>query len=176
MIVWLRLLITFIKSLFKEPIRDLQNVLSGQHSVSFRVWLTECEGSIMNNARYCTFGEACRLDLMSRTGHLKYLLKNKIQTVVASQYIRYLKPLKRFQKIEVSTQLFFWDERYFYFKHVFTRAGKEMAVIYVKVIGIKKGGSVKPQEILEARGFQISSPAPSSLIQKWGEFEGTLRD
>ncbi len=172
MIVWLRLLIAFVGSFFRKPIRDPQEVLSGELNLSFRVWLTVCEGSLLNNARYFTFVEACRLDTMRRTGHFKYLLKQKTQVVVASQYIRYIKAIKRFQ----NTQLIYWDEKYFYFKHIFRRTEKEMAIVYAKVVGIKKRMTVKPQEILEGVGFQMNTPPLPPLIQKWSKFEETLKE
>ena len=100
--------------------------------------------------------------MIQRTGHLKYALKNRLKPVIASQYIRYIKAIKRFEKISVSTQLIYWDEKYFYFKHVFTVKDQERAILYAKVLWLKKGGFEMPQKLMKALDFRQKPCKPQT--------------
>lgn len=165
----------FIVGLFKRKLTNTQEVSQDFTVKKFRVWLTEAEGSLLNNARYLTFMEVARMDLMTRTGHFLYSLKKKWLPLVGSQYICYKKPLKRFQKFEVKTKLIYWDAKWFYAEHRFEREGKLMAYGYVKIAWLKRGGTISPKELLGETGFDSAPPPKPDFISKWEESEQQMK-
>ncbi len=174
MLVWLRLLVTFIRSCFRGPIHSSEEVVKNSISMDFRIWPTECELTLVNQARYLTFMEASRLDLMRRTGHFFLLLKNGWGSVIGTQYISYKRPLKRFQKFEVTSQIIYWDKKWFYFEHRFLRNGKLMAHALVKIIVVTKKSYINPATVFNARNLQLLSIEKPKYVTKLEEFEKTM--
>lgn len=174
MIVWIRLIFVIVASFFKPRFTDSTQFVENAFPLNFRVWLTEAEGSLLNNARYFTFTEVARMDLMLRSGIAKIVIKEKILPLVGSQMIRYIKPIKRFQKFQMTTRLCGWDSKWYYLEHRFERNGKLMAQAYVKVCGLKNGHTILPEEVLSKAGFSIPSPSLPAVIQKWQEADALL--
>ncbi|MCP4269559.1 MAG: acyl-CoA thioesterase [Candidatus Brocadiaceae bacterium] len=174
MVVWLRLIITFIRSSFREPINSSEEIVNNSISMGFRIWPTECELTFVNQARYLTFMEASRLDLMRRTGHLFLLLKNGWGASIAAQYISYKRPLKRFQKFEVTSQIIYWNKKWFYFEHRFLRNGKLMAHAIIKIIVVSKKSYVNPETVFHARNLQLLSIEKPQSVLELEEFEKTM--
>lgn len=174
MVVWLRLIITFIRSYFRKPINSSDEIVMNAISMSFRIWPTECEYALVNHARYLTFMEASRLDLMRRTGHFSLLLKNRWNSLTGTCYISFKRPLKRFQKFEVTSQIVYWDKKWFYFEHRFIRNGKLMAHALVKIIIVSKKSYIDPATVFNARNLQLLSIEKPQSITELEEFEKTM--
>ncbi len=171
MVVWLRLIITFIRSYFRKPINSSDDVVMNAISMNFRIWPTECEYALVNHARYLTFMEASRLDLMRRTGHFFLFLKNRWGAVTGAQYISYKRPLRRFQKFEVTSQIVYWDKKWFYFEHRFLRNGKLMAHALAKIIIVTKKSHIDPATVFNARNLQLLPIEKPQSVMKLEEFE-----
>ncbi len=174
MLVWLRLFVTFIRSCFRGPIHSSEEVVKNSISMDFRIWPTECELTLVNQARYLTFMEASRLDLMRRTGHFFLLLKNGWGSVIGAQYISYKRPLKRFQKFEVTTQIVYWDKKWFYFEHRFLRNGKLMAHALAKIIVVTKKSYIDPATVFGVRNLKLLKIEKPQSVTKLEEFEKTM--
>ncbi len=142
--------------------------------MSFRIWPTECEYSLVNQARYLTFMEASRLDLMRRTGHFFLLLKNGWGSVIGTQHISYKRSLKRFQKFEVTSQIIYWDKKWFYFEHRFLRNGKLMAHALVKIIVVSKKSYINPETVFHTRNLQLLPIEKPQSVIKLEEFEKAM--
>ena len=65
---WLRFLLTMLRSITKPRLRVDQ-----ESSLDLRVWPTDADLSLMNHAGYLTVMEQGRVDLMVRTGFLRFL-------------------------------------------------------------------------------------------------------
>ena len=174
MLVWLRLLVTFIRSCFRKSINSSEEIVKNSISMDFRIWPTECEYARVNQARYLTFMEASRLDLMRRTGHFFLLLKNGWCFAIGAQYISYKRPLKRFQKFEVTSQIIYWDKKWFYFEHRFLVNGKLMVHAIVKIIVVTKKSYINPATVFSARNFQLLSVEKPQSVTKLEEFGKTM--
>ncbi len=174
MFLWLRLLITFIRSYFRKSINSSDEIVKKAISMSFRIWPTECECSHLNHARYLTFMQASRTDIMKRAGHFFLFLKNRWGVVTGTQYISYKRPLKRFQKFEVTSQIVYWDKKWFYFEHRFLRNGKLMAHALAKVIVVTKKSYINPETVFNARNLQLLSIEKPQSITELEEFEKTM--
>ncbi len=169
--VWLRLLITIIRSYFRQPINSSDELAKQIHSITFRIWPTECERSFLNYSRYLTFMEASRADIMGRAGLFFWFLREGCVAVAGSVYISYKRPLKRFQKVEVTSQLIYWDKKWFYFEHRFFRNGKLTAHALVKVIVVNKKSFIDPSIIFNSRNFQVLPVEKPQSVDKLEEYE-----
>lgn len=139
---WFRILILFIRARFSKKI-DWDE----ETSLNFRVWITDVDLSVMNNAAMMAITEMGRIDLMIRTGFLKYARKNGFYLPLASISAQFIRPLKRFQKFQLITQLIFWDNKWIYIRHRIARKGKTIAVALAKTT-VKKGRERIPFEII----------------------------
>lgn len=167
--VWIRLIWALLASFFRGRISIYDPTV-----LSFHVWPNELSGTVLNNSRYLTFTEACQFDMMMRTGYGFHSLRKHWTPTVGSQYIRYKKPLRCFQKFQVRTKLFYWDENWLYISHHFERNGKIMAYAYVKVAWVTKGKHIPIAEWLQSKGYDSTPPPMPVLISKWHESEGEM--
>ena len=164
---WLRTLITFIRAQFLKNINPDEEI-----SLNFRVWITDVDLSIMNNAAMLTITEMGRIDLIIRTGFLKHAWKNRLYFPLASISAQFRRPLKRFQKFQLKTQLIYWDEKWIYISHRVVREGKTIAVALVKST-IKKGTELIPFErIIHELNWQMKPKNRPEMIDRFerGEF------
>ena len=137
---WLRILSIIIRSRFRKKTYPDEEI-----SLTFRVWITDVDLSIMNNTAMLAITELGRWDLMVRTGFLKYAWKNKLYLPLASISGQFKRPLKRFQKFQLRTRLLYWDEEWIYISHRIIRKEKTVAVALAKAT-LKKGKERIPFE------------------------------
>jgi acyl-CoA thioesterase FadM len=165
---WLRTLITFIRSLFLKDINPDEET-----SLNFRVWITDVDLSIMNNAAMLSITEMGRIDLMIRTGFLKHVWRNKLYVPLASISAQFRRPLKRFQKFQLKTQLIYWDEKWIYISHRIECEEKIIAVALAKCT-VKKGTEIIPFEsIIHKLNWEMKPKIRSEMIDRF-EKEETL--
>ncbi len=174
MFLWFRLLTSIIRSYFRKPINSSGEIVEKAISMSFRIWPTECECSHLNHARYLTFMQVSRTDIMKRTGHFFLFLKNRWGAVTGTQYISYKRPLKRFQKFEVTTQIVYWDKKWFYFEHRFLRNGKLMAHALTKITVVTKKAYIDPATVFDVRNLKLLKLEKPQSVTELEEFEKTM--
>ena len=137
---WLRILIIIIRARFRKKIKADEEI-----SLNFRVWITDVDISIMNNTAMLAITELGRWDLIVRTGFLKYARTNRLYLPLASISAQFRRPLKRFQKFQLRTQLIYWDDKWIYISHRIVRKEKTIAVALAKTT-LKKGKERIPFE------------------------------
>ena len=130
---WLRLLLTILKANFRKPLEPDEET-----SLDFRVWISDVDLAIVNNGAMLALMETGRWDLMVRTGFLKHALKEGLYLPLASIYAQFRRPLKRFQKFQLKTQLIYWDDEWIYLVNRIVRKNKTMAIALAKVT-LRKG-------------------------------------
>jgi acyl-CoA thioesterase FadM len=159
---WLRTLITFIRAQFRKKINPDEET-----SLSFRVWISDVDLSIMNNAAMLTIMEMGRIDLIIRTGFLIHAWKNRLYLPLASISAQFRRPLKRFQKFQLKTQLIYWDEKWIYISHRVVREGKTIAVALVKST-LKKGKELIPfGKIINELNWQLKPKNRPEMIDRF---------
>lgn len=136
------MVITMVKSQLRGKINPYEET-----SLNFRVWVTDADIYIMNNAAYLTIMEMGRLDLMIRTGFMKHARKNGWYVPLASISVQFRRSVKRFQKLQLKTQIIYWDEKWVYLKHRIVRNGKLISVALAKGT-VKKGRDRIPFETI----------------------------
>ena len=112
--------------------------VTGESSLSFRVWLTDIDISIMNHAAILTVMEAGRIDFMVRCGFFQLAKRRKWYFVSAALSVQYFRPLKVFQKATLSTKVFHVEDPWIYIEQKISRNGKDIAFCIVKS-KVKKG-------------------------------------
>ena len=137
---WLRIISSIVRAHFRKTISPDEEI-----SLDFRVWITDADLSVMNNAAILSITELGRWDLTVRTGFFKYAMKNRLYLPLASISAQFRRTLKRFQKFQLKTQLIYWDEKWIYISHRILRNDQTIAVALAKLT-LKKGKERIPLE------------------------------
>lgn len=147
MSLFFRILLILIRAYYKPPIsldqpvsKLTMYVLPNDLDINFH----------MNNGRYLTICDLSRIDLFTRGGLLKPILKNKWRPVVAEHTMTYKKPLQLFQRYQLSCEVTHWDEKYFYMIHTFEHAGEIAAAGTSKGCIVGKDGVLSPEIVISA--------------------------
>lgn len=136
----------------RKPIRSIDE--SFEHH--FRVLPSDIDENFhLNNARYLSFTELARYDWMSRTGLLRYAVKNKISAVVANAAVLFRREIKPFQAFILQSKVLSWTDQTAFIEHRFLSGEKTLAVVVVEVRLLMKGGRVSFSQI--ARELGLSS-------------------
>lgn len=125
---------------FNQPVRS-----------DFYVLPTDLDTNIhMNNGRYLTLMDLGRLDFIHKIGLLKLVNKNRWTPIVGAEQIKFLRPLKLFQKFTIVTKIEYWDEKWFILSQNFESNGKEVAHALVRGVFRKRRINVEPAVVLNA--------------------------
>ena len=130
---WLRLLWALITARYRSKLG-----VNDPSVLSFRVWITDVDASIMNHAAMMTVMEAGRIDLMVRAGFFSLARKEKWYFPTSGINVQFFRPLKIFQKAELTTLVIHVTQTAIYLQQKITRGEKEIAACVVKAM-VKKG-------------------------------------
>ena len=155
MTYWLRFILTVSKAYFQKKLKWNDEVVQ-----EFRVWFTEADMGIMNNARYFNFTELSKMRHFVGMGLFFNMIKLKWQPITSFQVIRYKRPLKRFQKFTLKSRIIFWDESYIFQLYTFERQNKLFASAIIKACFKGPNGVVKISEVIKELGLDKIPDAP----------------
>ena len=91
------------------------------------------------------------------------------KSVLSSQSISFVKEIKPFSRVDITTQILYWDRKYCYIEHKFLVAGKLHAKALARVAFIK-GRRVRAfgKLLMELdEGQLIDSPEVSEQVTAW---------
>ena len=136
----------------------------------------------VNNGRYLTLFDACRLDLMIQIGAASVcyrrkfviyiyvvigaclnfswvLIMNRWLPLAGAAQIRFLKQVRCFEPLLISTRTVFWDHKWIVLEHKITDGKGDLCVeSFVRVIFKEGSRTVTPIELLAAvRKFAVYS-------------------
>jgi acyl-CoA thioesterase FadM len=149
-----RFLRVFITSLLKPRIGLLDS-----SELSFQVLPTDLDINLhMNNARYLSFMDLGRSDLMIRAGMLRSVIHERWKPVTGSINIKYRRPLMPFQSFTLKTRLLCWDEKWLYLEQRLESAKGLHAKAMVRGLFVSREGSVPSQVVLDRMGHLDESP------------------
>lgn len=172
MYVFIRLIYTLIVASFRPRIGFFDNAVT-----TLRVWPNDLDINLhVNNGRYLTLMDIGRFDLCWRAGLLQAALKRGWLPVIGTAQITFKKSLKPFQKFDLHTKMFWWDEKWFYIEQTFYSGGELYARSLVKGVFRSKGRNVPIKVIAEAMGIDLTFPEPPEVIANWNQFEKSLAD
>ena len=153
MVRWLRLLLLFLSQYFHNKIR-----LSDTSIRTFRVWPTEADKKYMNNASFWTITEMGQLDFLFRSGFYKFCRQYHWSPLVGSQKIVYKKPLKRFDKFQLVSKMYYCDDKWMYFEQTFVRGEDLIANGLVKVLFKGPEGTVSVKRMMSVLKQELHLP------------------
>ena len=171
--LWLRLAIFFLTVRFRSRCSVL-----GPTVLKFRVLPSDLDLlGHMNNGKYLTILDICRLDLVTRSGLLRELTKRRWYPVVAAQTIQFRRSLYPFKKFQVTTEVVGWDEKYFFIRHLLTADSELVALAFVvkRFLG-PRGARLAPRQILNLLGQAPAPPQTPPWLVKWLEDLSAVAD
>jgi acyl-CoA thioesterase FadM len=131
--------------------------------MKFRVWPWEAEWKVISHASLLTILDMARQDHMQRLGFLRLLLKNRWFVPVASVHVAFKRPIKRFDRVVVTTRISYWDDKDILVEHEVLRQDRLMATSIVRGV-IKKGReTVDPRGVVSQLG--TATPDPAALVR-----------
>lgn len=89
-------------------------------SLSFRVMPSDCDFNLhMNNVTYHAWLDVVRTDYARRLGAFKLFTKHGWASVLSSQSITYIREIKPFSRVDVTSRVIHFDHKYVYIEHNF---------------------------------------------------------
>lgn len=141
---------------------------SGESVLEFRVWPTDLDFNLhLTNARYLSFMDLGRLDLLARFGLLKPMLRSKWTPVVGAVMLRFRRGLDPWMRFTLDSRVLGWDEKWFYIEQRFLRDGDVYTWGLVRVLLRGRGGSLAPAAVLAAFGRATRSPELPPACLEW---------
>lgn len=121
----------------------------------------------MNNAKYLNYMEVARWGLQMRTGFLKLAFQQGWMAPIAHVEIKFMRPLKLFQKFSISAQLVQVDDRFAHIYQEFRSNNKRVAEALVTTAVRSRQGAVAPEAYLNPLGYDRSQVSAPDHVQKW---------
>jgi acyl-CoA thioesterase FadM len=158
-----RMLRVIVAALFRSRISLLDS-----SELRFRVLPTDLDINIhMTNARYLSFMDLGRTDLMFRAGMLKMVRREKWMPVVGHIDIKFRRPLSPFQRFSLKSRLLYWDEKWLYLEQKLESARGVHSVAIVRGLFIDRNGVAVPsRKLLDQMGYQGDSPSIPEEVQR----------
>ena len=143
-----------------------------ESAVSFRVWPGDLDINLhMNNGRYLTLMDLGRLDLIIRMGLLGALIRRRWRPMVGSEFIRFRRGLRPFQRFTLRTRIVTWDEKWVFIRQSFEVEGRAVALGVIKGLFRSPSGNVPSRQLVEAVSPGTPPPHPGDGIELWERLE-----
>lgn len=164
MVVLFRLVKSVITSSFRRRIDPLSEAV-----LTMRAWPNDIDLNMhVSSGRYISFMDIGRVDLLTRMGILRQVVKLGWRPLVGGSTIMYRKSIRPFEEFRVRSRIVCWDEKWFYFEHIIENSKGEMAAT-ANVRGLMRGpkGNVRPKELVALTGREIESPRMPDALARW---------
>lgn len=155
--LWLRLLWVLLRYR-----RESAELLLGELRMTFHVMPHDLDLLLhMNNARYLAWMDLGRLALMRRTGAFDELRRRGAVGLLGGVVVYYIRPLSLFQRVELSTRVVAWDDKWIYLEHRFERGETLHARALARVLARDADGNVPTARVLGLLGVpNLEPPGP----------------
>ncbi len=173
MYVWARMITAFRASRKVLPEEMLHPV-----TMPLRVWFSDVDiFGHLNNGRYLTICDLGRFQLGAMTGMNQVFVKKGWHPVVASAAIRFRRSLNLLVRFELSTQLLWWDEKWFYIEHRFIKDNSVYSKVLIKATVLDKNNQKVPvAELIAALGVSLTPPSEhQAMMTQWQNFEASFK-
>ena len=144
--------------------------------VDFRVLPNDCDLYFhMNNARYTNIAVLGRVYHLGKVGIDKPLLKRRWFPIIFASETIHIKPIKPFKKYTLKTKMLTWDEKYWYFQHLFEMNRIIHAINMTMGVMVNKGKIVPINKIVEELELSINPPELPNKLKKWKELHEIIK-
>lgn len=128
-----------------------------KNSLTMRVLPNDLDINMhMNNGRYLTICDLSRVDMFIRTGLAKTMYLKGWIPVISEHTMKYKRPLKPFQRYEVTMVIESWDEKFFHMKHVFMVDDRVVAEGTSRGCVITKGRTLSPEHVMNTVSSRLA--------------------
>ena len=135
-----------------------------------KVWPTDCDFNFhLTNSRYPALLDLARTQYLIQINSLSKFVGGGWKSVLSSQSISFIKEIKPFANVDITTQVLNWDRKYCYIEHQFFVDNKLHAKALARVAFIK-GKRVRSFDKLLLdldENSEIESPKESSQVSAW---------
>ena len=161
--LYFRLIIVLLKCVFACQISVLDESCS-----YYRVWPFDCDINFhLTNARYFALCDLSRIYYMGQVGVLFNMIKRNWLPIAQAQEISYFKPIKPFQRFEVLTRFYYWDDKYWYTEHKFFAAAKLCAVVQVRGVFVHGKRVLPMRDVLALTEEDVEAPDKPVNVEYW---------
>jgi len=147
-----------------------------EYRAEYRVWPTEAELSVVENARYGYLLVLERFRFVFATALWKICLKRRWTAVMGAQIYKVKRPLHRWQKFSIITKPLSWDDKWFYFEQRVESSEKLVCTAVVSCLFLSKERKIPTSEILDLVGIRTPSPKFSDSVQKFIQAVDSLEE
>ncbi len=145
------------------------NPLEVSHT-SIHVWPMDCDFNLhLTNSRYPALLDLARTQYLIQIQSLSKFVGGGWKSVLSSQSISFIKEIKPFAKVDITTRVLSWDRKYCYIEHQFLVGDKLHAKALARVAFIK-GRRVRAFDklLLELNDKSVlQSPIESEQVTAW---------
>jgi len=154
-----------------------RRALLDEGRLTFRCLPTDLDMNIhMTNSRYASFMDLSRVELMIRNGGWARIRAAKLYPVLGSSSIRFRRPIRPFQKFDVTARVVSWDDRWIYMEHKLVMAGGELAALcVVKTTFLSKEGRVPTDKLVAIMGYTGPRPDFAEVLVKKDALDGAMK-
>ncbi len=135
-----------------------------------RVWPMDCDFNLhLTNSRYPAILDLARTQYLIQINALAKFVGGGWKSVLSSQSISFIKEIKPFAKVDITTRVLSWDRKYCYIEHQFFVGDKLHAKALARVAFIK-GRRVRAFNKLLVElneDFALQSPVESEQVSAW---------
>lgn len=162
---WLRFVITGVFAFFRSKAVPPEEI-----RYTFWTWFQDADVHIVNNASLLSYTELGRLDFLIRSRLFFHLLREGIYFPSAATHMTFVRPLKRFQKLELRTKLIYWDPKWIWVEqNLYYRKNGESVLANRSIMRgtFRKGRLAIPfDEILKGIGIPLAKMEKPDVIAK----------
>jgi acyl-CoA thioesterase FadM len=118
-----------------------------------------------------------RIHLIALTGILKPALKRRWLPVLASAKVHFIRSLNVFQKLTMTTQVIYWDEKWIYLEQkIFVKEVLCVTALF-KTVFTSKSGKISPEKILALiPQLPLQRPTMPKHLEAWLEAEKASKE
>jgi acyl-CoA thioesterase FadM len=135
-----------------------------------QVWPMDCDFNLhLTNSRYPALLDLARTQYLIQIKALSKFVGGGWKSVLSSQSISFIKEIKPFAKVDITTQVLYWDRKYCYIEHKFLVADKLHAKALARVAFIK-GRRVRAFDKLLTEldeTLKVESPVETDQVIAW---------
>lgn len=169
--LWLRLARVWLSARRNSPlgVRDVS-------VIRLRVWPHDLDfWGHVNGGRYLTMSDLGRLDLFVRAGFFQVARREGWVLPIGAAAVRFRRPLRLFQRVELRTRVLGWDDRWGYLSTEFHRGGRPIATVVTRGLAQERSGARVSMETLFARLGWSEEPMPvPAEVRAWVDAEATV--
>ncbi|KKK71973.1 hypothetical protein LCGC14_2908570, partial [marine sediment metagenome] len=126
----------------------------------------------LNNGRTLTLYDLGRFVMFKRIGALGLMRPRGWVGTVAGSSVRYRRRVRMFDRFQMRSRVIGWDARFLYVEQAMWRGADCTSHVLLRTAITSKGRMVPMEEVAQALGDGVASPALPAWVRAWTEAEG----